>query len=127
MEYKNAGKSRSLFVKENSREHSYMRRYDLIHLYYECGLSAASELPQGIYACEFRLPDGNYAYIGLTYNFNEREADHRGADPQSTPCKFIKEHNLDKNDMIFKILLDIDDCKNPSEMEEYYRQKYEKE
>lgn len=44
MQYKNAGKSRSQFVMEHGSEHAYMRRNNLIRLYYECNLTVASDL-----------------------------------------------------------------------------------
>lgn len=117
-QYKREGKSRSMFVMDHGSEHAFMRRHNLIHLYYECGLTITFDMPQGIYACEFNLPDGKYAYIGLTYNFRERERDHRTGDTDSSVYKFIRKHNLDpEKDMTFRIIMTQEECTNPSQSE----------
>ena len=127
MQYKNAGKSRSQFVMEHGSEHAYMRRNNLIRLYYECNLTVASDLQQGIYACEFNLPDGNYAYVGLTFNFKERESDHRHGDSDSAVHKFIKSRNLNPDDMIFRIIIQPEDCDDPSKAETEVYEQYKKD
>ena len=127
MQYKNAGKSRSQFVMEHGSEHAYMRRNNLIRLYYECELTVAQDLPQGIYACEFNLPDGNYAYVGLTFNFKERESDHRRGDSYSAVHKFIKVRNLNPDDMIFRIVIRPEDCEDASKAETEVYEQYKKD
>lgn len=126
-QYKNAGKSRSQFVMDHGSEHAYMRRNNLIRLYYECELTVASDLQQGIYACEFNLPDGNYAYVGLTFNFKERESDHRHGDSDSAVHKFIKSRNLNPDDMIFRIIIQPEDCNDPSKAETEVYEQYKKD
>ena len=122
--YKKEGKSRSQFVMEHGSEHAYIRRNNLIHLYYDCSLTVSTNLPQGIYACEFILDDGKYAYVGLTFNFKERESDHRGADEYSTVYKFMKQRNLSQDKMHFRIIIRPEDCEDASKSETEIFEKY---
>lgn len=66
------------------------------HMDYKC-----SNIKRYVYVFEFN--DYNTAYIGLTYNLDNREARHN-SDIRSPIHKFLKKHNLSKKDYYIKVI-----------------------
>ena len=63
----------------------------------------------------------------MTFNFKERESDHRHGDSDSAVHKFIKSRNLNPDDMIFRIIIQPEDCDDPSKAETEVYEQYKKD